>query len=65
MNPTNATGWRTAILKARTGNLSYALYSGGATNPNATITTTGNTGYTAAVGPTAMTANTWTHLAAT
>ncbi len=65
VNPSNVTGWRTAILKARPGDLSYALYSGGATNPNTSITTTGTSAYTEAVGPTAMTANTWTHLAAT
>jgi hypothetical protein len=67
VNPTTNTGWRTAILKEQaTANLSYALYSGGATVPNATITT--NTpGYGEAIGPTgsAPPNNTWTHLATT
>jgi fibronectin type 3 domain-containing protein len=67
VNPTNNSGWRTAILKERTGDLSYALYAGGATIPLATITTAGAGGYGEAPGPSgsAPPVNTWTHLAAT
>jgi Concanavalin A-like lectin/glucanases superfamily/Bacterial Ig domain len=68
VNPTTNTGWRTAILKEQAaGNLAYALYSGGSTVPNTTITTTATTGYGEAIGPTGSAAptNTWTHLAAT
>src|SRR6185295_17567577 len=39
VNPTNNSGWRTAILKERPGDLAYALYAGGATTPLATLTT--------------------------
>jgi hypothetical protein len=67
VNPTNNTGWRTAILKERTGDLAYALYAGGATTPLATITNTSLGGYGEAAGPagSAPATNTWTHLAAT
>ena len=67
VDPTNNTGWRSALIKERSGDLSYALYSGGDTTPLATITTTGASGYGEAAGPagSAPPNNTWTHLAGT
>ena len=67
VNPTANSGWRTAVLKERTGDLSFALYSGGATVPNVSITTVGASGYGEVVGPggSAPALNAWTHLAAT
>jgi hypothetical protein len=67
VNPTANSGWRTAIMKELGSDLAYALYSGGATNPLATITTSGGTGYGEAAGPagSAPANNTWTHLAGT
>ncbi|HEY6892486.1 MAG TPA: LamG-like jellyroll fold domain-containing protein, partial [Solirubrobacter sp.] len=67
VNPTNNTGWRSALIKERSGDLSYALYAGGDTTPLATITTTGASGYGEAGGPagSAPPNNTWTHLAGT
>jgi hypothetical protein len=67
VNPTNTSNWRTAIIKERPGDLNYALYSGGATVPNASITTAGASGYGEAIGPagSVLAINTWTHLAAT
>jgi hypothetical protein len=66
VNPTNNTGWRTAVLKERTGDLAYALYAGGSTTPLGTVTTSA-AGYGEAPGPagSAPAVNTWTHLAAT
>jgi hypothetical protein len=67
VNPSNNTGWRTAIFKERTGDLAYALYSGGSTTPLGTITNTGVGGYGEAAGPagSAPAVSTWTHLAVT
>ncbi len=67
VNPTNTSNWRTAIIKERPNDLNYGLYSGGATVPNASITTVGATGYGEAIGPagSVLPLNTWTHLAAT
>jgi hypothetical protein len=67
VNPTSNTGWRTAVMKERSGDLSYALYSGGSTTPLATITNNGQTGYGEAgnVAGSAPATNTWTHLAGT
>jgi hypothetical protein len=67
VNPTANTGWRTAVMKETSGDLSYALYSGGATTPLSTITTTGASGYGEAPGPSGSQPadNTWTHLVGT
>ncbi|WP_084285447.1 LamG-like jellyroll fold domain-containing protein [Solirubrobacter soli] len=67
VNPTANTNWRTAVMKEKSGDLSYALYSGGATTPLATITNTGQSGYGEAgnVAGSAPANNTWTHLAGT
>ncbi len=67
VNPTANNDWRTAIIKERPGDMSYALYSGGPTVPNGAITTSGTSGYGEAVGPagSAPPVNVWTHVAAT
>jgi hypothetical protein len=67
VNPTTNAGWRTVIVKELPGDLAYALYSGGATLPLATITTAGGAGYGEAAGPagSAPPNNMWTHLAGT
>jgi hypothetical protein len=59
VNPTQTSGWRTAILKERPGDLAYSLYSSGQNTPSV-YSTTGSARATPAVP-----ANTWTHLAAT
>jgi hypothetical protein len=67
VNPTSNSGWRTAVIKERAGDLAYALYSGGSTTPLATITNSNLGGYGEAgnVAGSAPAVNTWTHLAAT
>lgn len=57
--PTKVDGWRTAILKERPGDLSYALYSSGEQRPSV-YATTGS-----ATASSALPVNTWSHLAAT
>jgi hypothetical protein len=66
VNPTNNTGWRTAILKERPSDLAYALYAGGVTTPLATLTSA-TPGYAEAGGiaGSAPPTNAWTHLAGT
>jgi len=55
--------WRTVILKEQPGNLIYALYAGdGLGRPAADVFTTADLGFS---GPTALTLDTWIHLAAT
>jgi hypothetical protein len=64
VRPTANDNWRTAVIKERPGDLSYALYSSGIARPSVHISTsTGAAG--SATGPTAPALNTWTHLAAT
>lgn len=59
------TGWpyRTVLMKEQSGNLAYALYLTDATRPLTTAITGGIERI--AQGPTALTANTWVHLAST
>jgi hypothetical protein len=59
VNPTKVDGWRTVIMKERAGELAYALYSSGLNRPSAYLL-----GGSATSGS-AITANTWTHIAAT
>jgi hypothetical protein len=55
--------WRTVILKEQPGNLIYALYAGdGLARPASDVFTTADRGFS---GTSALTLNTWTHLAAT
>jgi hypothetical protein len=55
--------WRTVMLKEQPGNLIYALYAGdGLARPAADVFTTADIGFS---GPTALTLDTWIHLAAT
>jgi hypothetical protein len=63
VNPTANSGWRTAIMKERSGDLDWALYSSGTAKPSAWANTAGGMG--SVTGPTAPALNTWTHLAAT
>jgi hypothetical protein len=61
--PTKNTGWRTAVMKERSGDLTWALYASGSAKPSAWAAT--STGMGSATGPTAPALNTWTHMAAT
>jgi hypothetical protein len=55
--------WRTVMLKEQPGNLIYALYAGdGLGRPATDVFTTADKGFS---GTTALTLNTWVHLAAT
>jgi hypothetical protein len=63
VNPTKNTAWRTAIMKERTGDLSYALYASGSAKPSAWASTPNAMG--SVTGTAAPALNTWTHLAAT
>jgi Domain of unknown function (DUF4082)/Concanavalin A-like lectin/glucanases superfamily/Fibronectin type III domain/Viral BACON domain/Bacterial Ig domain len=55
--------WRTVILKEQPSSLIYALYAGdGLGRPATDVFTTSDRGFS---GPTALTLNTWVHLAAT
>ena len=55
--------WRCVILKEQPSNLIYALYAGdGLGRPATDVFTTADKGFS---GPTALTLNTWVHLAAT
>ena len=63
VNPTNASGWRTVLMKEQAGNLVYGMYSNTDTNrpsAHAFTNTEVDTRGTAAVA-----LNAWTHLAAT
>jgi hypothetical protein len=62
VNPTKNTGWRTAIMKERPGDLDWALYASGSAKPSAWANTAGGIG--SVTGPTAPALNVWTHLAA-
>ncbi len=59
VNPSAVSNWRTVIMKERAGELAYALYSSGLNRPSAYLL-----GGSATSGS-AITVNTWTHLAAT
>ncbi len=59
VNPSSVSNWRTVIMKERAGELAYALYSSGQNRPSAYLL--GGS----ATSPSAITVNTWTHLAAT
>ena len=62
--PTTLAGaWRTVLLKERTNGLAYGLYA--ADNGNRPIAYSFTTSELGARGPTALPANTWTHLAVT
>jgi hypothetical protein len=65
VNPTAlGANWRTILMKEAPGNLSYNLYAhNGATGPGGYVRV-GSNDYGAEATP-ALTANTWTHLAAT
>ena len=61
---TKMSGWRNVLLKERTGGLAYGLYANSDTNtPVASINISGNDENLPGVS--ALTANAWTHLAAT
>ena len=63
VNPTSGNGWRSVVLKERTGGLSYALYSANnGSRPAAFVHTTTDVGVN---GTSAVPFNTWTHLAMT
>jgi hypothetical protein len=63
IRPTVATGWRTVVMKETTGGLIYALYGGDdAGRPSEWLRVGTEQGVS---GPTALAANTWTHVAAT
>ena len=59
INPAKIDAWRTAIMKERTGDLAYALYSSGLNKPSAYVPSG------SVLASPALVANTWTHLAAT
>ncbi len=61
IKPRTAGGYRTAILKERPGNLAYALYAS-TTQANRPAAEAGSAEL---LGSSALTANTWSHLAAT
>jgi hypothetical protein len=63
VNPTSTTGWRTAIIKEKPGDLAYALYAAGTARPSVYVTTTGGGG--SATASAAVPTNAWSHLAAT
>ena len=67
VNPTNNTGWRTAVMKEKAGDLTYALYDGRGDAAAVDDHHPSATGYGEAPGPagSAPALNTWTHLAAT
>ncbi len=61
--PTSSTGWRTVVLKERSGGLAYALYAeNGAARPSSYLWTTVDRFVN---GPSGLTLNTWSHLAVT
>jgi hypothetical protein len=64
VRPAAGTGWRTLVLKERTGGLAYALYVNEATTrPNVTINI-GGTDWSV-TGPTGLPVGSWSHVAAT
>ena len=64
VNPSTGSGWRSVILKERSGGLSYALYSSnGASRPGGWTDNGGNDYFV--LGNAAVALNTWTHLAVT
>jgi VCBS repeat-containing protein len=61
--PSTLSGWRTVLLKERSGGLVYSLYtSGDGTRPSGYVATPGEVGV---VGPSSVSTTTWTHLAVT
>ena len=65
MNPAVLSGWRTVIMKERTGGIAYSLYGhDNAPRPAVTVTLTG-TVEQSTPGVAQLAIGTWTHLAAT
>jgi hypothetical protein len=63
--PTKAlSGWVSAVLKERSGGLSYSLYANSDTNRPSNVINIGSADQTLYAGP-ALAVNKWTHLAAT
>jgi hypothetical protein len=59
VNPTKVDGWRTAIIKERSGDLAYSLYTSGQNRPSIHLVNG------SATAGSALALNAWTHLAAT
>jgi hypothetical protein len=59
VNPSALSDFRTVIMKERTGDLAYVLYSSGLNSPSVYLRNA------SATSATALPANTWSHLAAT
>jgi hypothetical protein len=66
VNPATAGGWRTVVLKEGAGNMAYELYANNpdVARPAAYFTTPGGA-IRGITGTSAMSANTWSHLAVT
>ncbi len=62
--PTTSTGWRTVVMKERSGGFAYALYANNNAARPAVQVRIGGTNITLA-GTAALPVNTWSHLAAT
>ncbi|WP_283136775.1 LamG-like jellyroll fold domain-containing protein [Rhizohabitans arisaemae] len=63
VNPASTAGWRTAVLKERTGGLSYALYASNGSRPEGDLNLGGAD--VAVRGSAPPPTGTWTHLALT
>ncbi|MEA2240725.1 MAG: hypothetical protein QOD24_281, partial [Solirubrobacteraceae bacterium] len=61
--PTTSSGWRTALMKERTGGLVYAIYAGQNVNRPGAYLRTGSD--QSANGTAALPVNVWTHVAST
>ncbi|MFA5908367.1 MAG: LamG-like jellyroll fold domain-containing protein [Vicinamibacterales bacterium] len=64
VRPTTTTGWRTVLMKEVPGELAYTLYANSSPARPSTWVRTGGISKSA-IGGTRLTANAWTHLAAT
>jgi hypothetical protein len=62
VNPTQLSGWKTVVLKERSGDLSYALYAHDEARPAGYVALPNAV---AAAGTTALPLNSWTHVAFT
>ena len=62
--PTSSTGWRTAIMKERSGGMTYALYANNNASRPAVYVRIGGRDRSV-TGSASLTLNTWNHLAAT
>jgi hypothetical protein len=62
--PTTGTGWRTVILKEKSGGLTYGLYANSSSARPGIYINTGGSDISVA-GTTTLSLNTWSHLAAT